>query len=314
MQRILYGLVGLLVILSIITFLLPSRIAAEDSMIIANVSGQAVFLQSSKEDNLKKWLPAGTSVTVGEIKPVSLVVANMNYAGFDGKSVMRFEKANNGIKISWSHDAKVGNSPLARFSGWNASRQLKSDMAESLKKLRAICEEQAGGQQKAVNESSRGVSFAGFEVKEISYPSTDFIICRKKLNMRDMPGHFANYFPLIYTTAQSSGLVVDGNPTALFYDWDETGGMVDVAAAIPVKQAKTLDQEMVALNLPARKALQVEFKGNPDKVSQAHLAISQYLAQNNLSMDSPTVEEYISDPNGQDKPEDMVTRVTAFYK
>ncbi|MEM9916485.1 MAG: GyrI-like domain-containing protein [Bacteroidota bacterium] len=312
MQRILYGAIGLLVVASIGIYLLPSHVMAEDFIIITGAPQQSIFLQVSKEENMAAWLPQGSNCTITDFKPVSLVVGRMNYDGLDGKSVWRFEKANNGVKVDWKYDASLGSSPMARLAGWNKQRQIKSDIKASLEKLRGVCERQNAGLNQAMQRTTVGNT--GLEVYKIQYPATDFVICRKRINMREMPGHFANYFPLIYSTAQTSGLVVNGNPTALFYDWDEQGGIVDVAAAIPVRAAQDLDKEMVAFKLPAKKAVQVEFKGNPENISKAHIAINQYMSQNGLVMVPPTVEEYISDPNGQEDPSKTVTKVTAFYE
>lgn len=313
MQRILYVLIGLLAILSIILFMTPDRHEADQSIIINNVSDQVVFMQASRAENIQKWLPGDARLTVTEATPVKSVVATGLLGGVEGKSILRFGKANNGVKVSWRHEGTSDRSPIAKLKGLFQSNSLAAAIQESLGQLRGASEK-VGFSRDQAQSSAPAASINGLAVQRIQYPGQDFVVARKRLNIREMPGHFAKYFPLIFSSSQYKEMIPKGNPAALFYDWDEQGGMADIAAAIPVDKAVDIDAEMKALTIPAQQAIMVEFKGNPDNISQAHLVINQYMDSNGLRMKPPTIEEYITDPEGQQDPNKAVTKVIAFFE
>ena len=200
---------------------------------------------------------------------------------------------------------------LGKVKSWMGKQQTEAWIQANVQRLRSQAERRQGSAQRAIEQSG---DLGDLKVQEIQFPGKSYIQARKSLTMREMNGHFANYFPLIYGQAPAHGTLVNGFPCAFFYDWNDKEGIVDVAAALPVDSALDISDDMKGIVLPPAPAIQVVFKGPPEQISKAHLLIDQYLSERNLQLIPPTIEEYTTDATSNPDPEDQVTNVIAFYK
>ncbi|MEL6864511.1 MAG: GyrI-like domain-containing protein [Bacteroidota bacterium] len=341
--KILGGLVVLMVLAIGGAFLLPSEVHVERSIII-NSSDRLLFNQINDLQNRIRWSPLfrkdpKTKVVVGnpyigegasytwssdhpEVSSGKLMILDSQPGksimtkldvndGAEGFEKFTFERANNGYKVTWGFDTELGASPMDRFQGLFIENARGSEMEQGLKNLREACESQEASRDQAVVSSPGGGNLA---VEEIDFPGVSYVAARKTINFRDIEGHFANFFPLIYTSVQMKELFIDGPACALFYNWDEANNQADVAAAIPVKDAEDLDQDMKAIEIPAGKAVMVNHYGPVENISQAHLAIQQYMQQKGFTQIPPIIEEYVTNPEQATDPSEILTRVYCLYQ
>ena len=105
---------------------------------------------------------------------------------------------------------------------------------------------------------------------------------------------------------------MDGMPCGLFFRMDERDGMIDMAAAIPIKQAVSLAGAS-SYSVETRTGLQIDYKGDYHGVSQAHRAMDAYMKDRGYLQDDPVIEEYVTDPGTEPDPSKWLTRVTYFY-
>jgi effector-binding domain-containing protein len=88
-----------------------------------------------------------------------------------------------------------------------------------------------------------------------------------------------------------------GTASGLYYMWDEKNQVTDVAAALPVASGTKEDNSMMEIvQVPASKAVYVNYYGGYDKLKDAYAFIEEYIRKNDLKKKQPMIEQYITDP------------------
>ncbi len=263
-----------------------------------------------------KWtdgVNGGGVYTIIESEANKKIVTNIKYDnGQEAQETWTFTPVNSGnaIKVNWKLESKAGSTPWAKVQNLGYEEKTEAMMKTGLKRMKDACDQITGSKSYATAAVTGGTGKIGrFDIQEIDFPGRSFVAARKTLNFREMEGHFATFYPRIYQDLQLAKLELDGYPSGLYYNWDETSGKVDVAAAFPVKNAKDLDDEVKAINLPAGKALMIEYVGPMDKISEAHLAMNEYISQKGYTQRQPVIEEYVSNQGREVDPQKMVTKL-----
>ncbi len=339
LKKILIGLAVLIGLLLIISLFLPSKVHVERSLII-NTPAQILFDQINDVSKMTTWNPwlgkdpavkieygskkqgegaqykwKSDHVEVGngelaivESRPNSYIRNTLNfYERGKAEGSWKLEDVNQRTKVTWAFDTDLGANPIAKYQGLLFDRMLGPSMEQGLRNLRDAAEKIAAGREAAV--ASTGSQSQQLSIREVDFPETRYMAVRKTINIRDMEGLFANYFPLMYNDLQMKKIKITGSPCGFFYNWDEQQGKADIAAAMPIEGGEDLSADMKVMTLPASKALMVEYQGNMANISAAHLAIQQYVQTNGISQKAPTIEEYVSDIQTQPDPNKAITRV-----
>lgn len=315
--RVFTFLVFFLVILTGIGILLPASSSIQRSYII-NAPADLLYQLTSDEEAFNSWNNLNSNKITTKLieeKKGKYLIKERRDGDKKRYHTFQYSKANNGTKVTWTIKEPVGLSPVKRIRALSEDKDMAARMEKGLRDLRDLSDRQLGSQQRASNNASMQNN-KPLVVKEINFPGQDYLAARKVLTMRNMPGHFANYFPLLYSMAYDNGMTVgdDSNGSALFFDWDESKGTVDVAAAMAVDNAKDLADDIKAIKLPPAKAVSVDFFGDMNEISKAHMAIQEYLTKRGLKMKPPTIEEYVSNPEEFQDPNKALARVIAFYE
>ena len=339
LKKILIGLGVLIALLVLVSLFLPSKIQVERSLVIS-APPAAIFTQLTDVSRLAAWNPwlkkdpnvkvelspsktgegafykwesdhnavgSGT-LTIIESKPMTFVRNALDfYENGKGEGTWKLEDVNNRIKVTWGFHTEMGSNPVAKYQGLLIERFLGPAMEQGLRNLRDASEQLAAGKEMA--QAKAGGQSKELTVQEIDFPEREYIAVRKTVSMRDMEGHFARYFPLMYNSIQMKNIEIAGAPCGFFYEWNEQQGTADIAAAMPVKNGEDLGPQMKVVKIPGGKAVMVEYKGNMNNISAAHLAIQQYVQSNGLGQRTPIIEEYLSDVQTQPDPNKAVTRV-----
>ena len=342
LKKILFALVGLIVILLLVSFLLPSKAKVERSLII-NAPEDVVFYQVNDLQKFVKWNPwlakdpkvqiefgpkrAGiganynwksniAEVGSGTYKilksdPFKLIDTKIDFLEKESSVAeeWRFTPINNGIKVSWKIEMEMGGSPIAKYQALMMDGVLGGEMESGLKQLRVICDGIVGSRDVAIaqmNNTPQG----DYAPRQIDFPERHFLAARKTVAMRNMEGHMETYFAQIYDVCREKRLRMGGAHCGFYYDWNDANGTVDMAAAIPIMTPQTdFSDDIKALTIPAGKAVLVEHYGPYDQISNAHLAAQQFMQANNLSLKSPVIEEYVRDGNLEPDPSKWLTRL-----
>jgi effector-binding domain-containing protein len=73
--------------------------------------------------------------------------------------------------------------------------------------------------------------------------------------------------------------------------------MGDVAAAIPVAEDSKFENALIhVMELPASKALSLDYYGDYKKSQDAYLSLDKYIAEKGLKKKLPMIEQYLNDP------------------
>ena len=168
---------------------------------------------------------------------------------------------------------------------------------------------------KTIIEKMNGTAAAKtYEVNTMNFPATTFAIVRQLVKWSDMPSFYAQHFPIIYNEAQNVN-AMPGTPCSLFYTWDEKNQQADLATGIPVTPDATIENSIIQIvNIPASKALYINFYGAYDKLPDTYNSIRKYITDNKLEEVSPSIEQYITDPSKEKDTSKWLTKIIFLVK
>lgn len=207
------------------------------------------------------------------------------------------QAAEGGSKVIWGMS---GTTPfpmnvLTRLMGMESA--IAKDYDKGLSSLKALVEEQANNPV-----------YRGYAVRTEDFAARTYVGYRAKLPFAEMPAYFQKNMPGIYRAALAAGATMAGAPAGLYYEWDMESQMADMATAIPVAAAVTIKGASVE-NLPAGRALVVDYYGDYAGTGEAHFAIDDYLKDFGLQVGIPVIEEYVTDPATEPDTARWLTRI-----
>ncbi|MCB0552653.1 MAG: SRPBCC family protein [Phaeodactylibacter sp.] len=270
----------------------------ENDPTIANVMGEitagegAYFTWTSENSGNGK-------MTITESQPnesIKMVVDFDGQGAADGP--FTFKAVDNGTEVTWGFYSKFPFPWNAMLLFQDFQKGLEKDYQRGLELLKGVVEE------KAKTMASSG----NLQVQEIDAPARYFLGVRETVAMNGLKARFEENFPKVFEAVSNAGLEMAGMPSALYYTWDEAKQSTDLAFVIPLKEKGQL-KGFESFELPAGKALLVNFYGDYSKIGDAHTAIDQYLAANSLEASAPVIEEYVTDPQSEPDPANWLTRV-----
>ncbi len=217
----------------------------------------------------------------------------------NAESDFGLEDINGQTKLTWQFDMMTPR-PWNIFNLFSSlDSKMGKDFDEGLANLKALIEK----------KSTASSNTAVYEVKEMNFPSSTFAIYRQQIKMADMRAFFAEHLPPIYDEATKAN-ASPGTASGLFYKWDTQNQLTDLAAAFPVSDGTTIaDTSIKIINIPASKALYVNYYGAYDKIFDAYNGINKYLVANTLKQKTPSLEQYISGPQNEKDTTKWLTKI-----
>ncbi len=156
----------------------------------------------------------------------------------------------------------------------------------------------------------------GYTINTIDFPAKSYLSVRQVIDMVGIAEYYTEHFTAISKACADNNIEIAGQPCGLVFKWDEESKTTDLAAGIPIKGTATLDdpKNMAVQNVPAAKALLVDYYGDYHESVKAHNAIDKHMKANNLRTVYPVIEEYITDPTTETNPEKWLTKVYYFFE
>ncbi|NIW78673.1 MAG: hypothetical protein GWN16_04075 [Calditrichae bacterium] len=211
---------------------------------------------------------------------------------------VRVADAQGGTRVAWGFQ---GETPFP----WNIFMLFMSmedmvakDFDRGLKLLKNICEEEAS-------------AVLSYEVKTHDFPQKHYAVIRDEVPIPHIADFFTASFATIGKTLQMKHMKVTGPPCGLYYSWNEQQMKTEMAAALPVRGKVNTDQ-VKTVTLPASKAYSVNYYGPYEQSMFAHKALDLYIARNGMTMKSPVIEEYITDPGQEPDSTKWLTKIYYF--
>ncbi len=334
LKKLLYGLLTLIVLFVLVSFVLPAPAPVERSTTIES-SADIIFQQVNNLENWGKWSawaakdPSmkvvygdkvegeggsyswdGEKVGKGNLKivksePAKLVNTKVDF-GFMGRGegTWTFEENDGKTKVTWAMKSLPGAGPVANVIGryFLAFQDLDPlvgpDFEQGLAGIKKICE---------------NMDSANFE--EIEVLGTKYYTIRDRVKMADIQQFYTENYPKILKKVAEDQLEMIGMPRGIYYTWDEETQTSDMAAAISVSEIPELGKPKKMVNIGPGDAevhenfIMYNYYGDYADLKEAHEGLGK-TCPSVLGKDPDIVmEEYVTDPGEEPDKTKWLTRI-----
>jgi len=244
------------------------------------------------------------TMTTTESVPTSMVKAKMEFEGFADPSTAEFNFADKEGKteVVWKHYSDSDLPFLIR--GYmlitRAKSKMENDFDNGLAKMAALAKERINNKM-----------YDGYKINEVDQPERHFILNRQEVGYNNVQQFYAGNLGSLFAKAQGASVEMDGMPCGLFYGFNDATKMVDMAAAIPIKEPLAI-RGAQALTLPVSKSITVDYYGDYNGTPAAHAAVESYMRDFGILNDPPYIEEYVTDPGEEPDPKKWLTKITYY--
>lgn len=211
-----------------------------------------------------------------------------------------FQENDKKTTVTWAFDMHIAFpwNGLAIFTDIDAG--VGKDYAKGLENLKRVC------------EAIAHKKYRGYEVAVEELPERYYVGIRKTVAFEGIAAFFADALGKIIGLLEKGGTTMSGPPSGLFWNYDETTGTSDMAAAFPVAENKKFGGGLQVFPVGGGQALIIEHYGAYEKTGEAHYALDDYMAEKGLQSIQPVLEEYITDPGQEPDTAKWLTRVIYF--
>ena len=149
-----------------------------------------------------------------------------------------------------------------------------------------------------------------YNFQMVDYPGGTFAGVRNVVSFDNMKGAFETG----YQSLGKAGVTPTGSAAGVFYSYDETKKETDMVAAFPVAKGSKYDAPITVFDLPAGKAVMLEYMGDYDAGYTAHTALGKYMEEKGLKQGGVVLERYLVGPNETKNPKEYKTQIFYFYE
>lgn len=242
----------------------------------------------------------GGSSEVVEAETNKSMRNKLSFEGFDGDSygVWKFEETGEGkSSTTWSMESE-STIPFPMRGMMLMGESMEETFTKGLNSIKEIAE------KRAKEAPAKPKTYRGFAINEIDVPAQNYLAHREKIEIPTMGDFFAKYFPAL---AEKAGADMTGMPRGVYYEWDQENNMTDMAAAVPVKAA--MDVEGFSnIEVPAGKALHIDYYGSFEGSAEAHYAMDDYMKEKGIES-ALVMEEYVTDPTTEPDTSKWLTKI-----
>lgn len=220
----------------------------------------------------------------------------LSFSGMSPSKVNYYlEKVPGGTRVDWTMAADFAYPFNAMMLFMSFEKNLTADYDRGLVLLKEYM-------------ATKTPATPAYEIKEIDYPGQHFLAARSTLSIKDIPAFFQTKMPALGQAVETQKISQTGAPCGLFYVWDEAAQKSDMAVAIPTPAGSSI-KDYSSIDLPAGRALVIEYYGAYEGTGAAHYAMDEYAKAKNLTIDVPVLEEYVTDPMQEPDTAKWLTRV-----
>jgi effector-binding domain-containing protein len=336
MKKVIYIIIGLLVLYFILCLIGPKGAKVERSV---SLSASADLLKSKLVDlhyfheKWSPWTEKDPNMKVnytGEVgQPGSGMsweseVSNvghgaMSFLGVNGDSLLYklsfgkkgdsriyyLVKSNGtGCQMTWGMMMDfnfIGRGMMLFFAG-SMDKMLGAEFDKGLAKLKVAIEA----------ESSLPQSAMGDEIKELQWEERTYVGKRQVVEIGKLSQFYGDNFSKIYADINKVKQQPLSGPSCIGWSWDAVNKKADIAAAVMIAK----DGEMKGwekFKVPAAKVLMLAYYGDYAKLGVAHEKLNNYRKMKGDSLNF-TIEEFITDPMTEKDTTKWLTNVYYILK
>jgi effector-binding domain-containing protein len=313
---ILKFIVGLIILLTIISFFLPATTHFERSIVIKQ-KPEIVF---EKLNNLKAWelwspwhkkdsamqltyqgpesgLAAkyiwksnnpqvgNGSLEITHSNPNDSLQTSMNFEGM-GISYCSFKLIPNtdGTKLTWAMDSKCDDMPFlwripSKYFGLFVDKMLAPDFEAGLNSIKTLCET---------------TQIPAYTVEEVTTTAQLLATCKATTNTTDIASVISQSYQTIGEFLMKNKLEQSGSVLAIYHSFSPE--KIEMECAIPINKKATATKQINIFEKPSGTAALVKYYGPYEKTEAAHNAINDWIKTNNKTIVGSPWETYVTDP------------------
>lgn len=326
-------ILGALLVIAVILSLIGDKKYEVSRSILINSDRESVWKQVAFWENHKNWSPwvakdtameikidgkdgeVGSTYrwksetqgsgrqTIIEIKPMETRVSDLFFENWGGGAVTSFNLKDSAgsVLVTWKMYGENGFFGRIMSAFFNLDKMIGADYEAGLKNIKELCEK-GGSNNYKIGEPG-----------EKEFVERTFIALRKKYSMDSFLANAGQIFGdgagKLMSYLEQNGIKMTGTLYGLFYLWDENSKVVDMAVAVPVEKTMRVGNGLEYLTVPRTKCVSVDFWGDYSKTEAAHIAIENWLKENNKTSGYPAMEEYVTDPTTEKNPMKVLTRI-----
>lgn len=311
LKRIGLVLLGIILIMALVGFFLPSKVRVERSIVV-NSKAEIPF---QLVNDLKQWhlwspwykmdslapytfadktagLGASFSwtsehrkvgkgkLTIIEAKEAEHLTIELDMEGWKTPIVFEFKPEGEGTKVNWIMEQDMGYNVFGRWFGLMMDAMMGEDFENGLKDIKTVSEDLAKVDR-----------VAGFEVNLQELPAMTYIyINQKNVAENEIGFKIGESFLKMDEFLKSNQHQTTGYPFTMWTDPSNFNVCMPIAAEIKVSKDIKLGKS------EASKALIVKYYGAYEGVQPVYMAMNDYVKSKNLKPSGAPREVYVSDP------------------
>ena len=208
-------------------------------------------------------------------------------------SYFLFQEENAATTVTWAFDTRLGNNPLARWMGLFFDKMLGPDFEKGLNNLDALC-------KSVVGEQLPVVEFAFL-------PETVYAGMKKTVEWETIGDEMGTMYSKISGFLQKNGILATGMPFTIYQSVN--AGKIEVECGIPVDREFPSTPEFICGKRVAGKYAFSIHVGNYETLETTHTAIQEWITEHQFTITGGPVEVYVTDPVAEPDPDKWVTNI-----
>jgi effector-binding domain-containing protein len=331
LKKILIGLVGVIVLLTLIGFALPSKFEITRSATI-NASPENVFEEVNDLEKWNNWdywhsldpemkitysdQKTGKGATyewsgnsdVGEGKlqitesnPAASVSADLFFmeSTEPAKAHYSFEPVDGNTNVTISFSTDFGMNPFMRWMGkLYFPNEMGKAFDHNLSKLKEIAEAKPKFTVQFTEETTTPISYVGISTTGMSIE-----------NIEAMNTQMAKSYGELATTLGKAKVAITGPAFCIINKWDEATKQTDFVCAFPVASNAKVPAKYKIMQTESSPAIKTVHKGSYDGLGNTHGQMVQYLELKNLEIIGAPMEIYVTDPEVEKDTSKWITEI-----
>lgn len=311
LKKILLSILGIIVLLVVISFFMSGKYHAEKSLVM-KAQPEVIFDQLNTLKNWEKWEPWGNvdttikmtfngpesgvgasyswtskksgdgTITISESVPPQMINYSLDFAG-QGKALAGFklEPVAEGTNVTWWFDMDAGSNPIGKYM----IKLMDGTMQDMLNKGLANI--------KGVVEAMPPAAEVKIEITEVK--ETPYLAVRTTATGQTISAQIGSSFGMVQAAMKEQNLNFGSTPPlCIYYKWENNNFEFD--AAIPTDKPGKDAGNVKAGALKTGRAAVAHYYGAYDKMMPAYNQMQAYIKANNLKVNGPSWEVYITDP------------------
>jgi len=310
--KILYWVIGIVIVLVIISFLLPKTYKVERSITIKS-GPEVIYSLTSNFSQWHQWVPwtkeldstavfemkgpagqVGTSwswtgkkmgegeMVSTELVPRQLVAYDLafDHGKYKSKGKIVIEKLGDSCKTSWIDEGDLGYNPMGRFMGLFMGKMMGPDFEKGLAKLKKVAEARSGWPK----------------IDEISINQHLALMIRDSAGPKTYGQVMSKAFGEIMQFVKTNKLNPVGAPFATYLKYDTVTMFSVMDLGISVEKAGKGKGRIRVETIPLQKAVVAHYFGAYEKTASTYRFLNQYIKENGKEMAGSPSEYYITEP------------------